>query len=35
MRGHAPRKFEVYQNGDLLNQDAHTKDYQKVLEQTS
>ena len=32
-RGHAPRKFEVYQNGDLLNQDAHTKDYQKVLEQ--
>ena len=33
MRGHAPRKFEVYQNGELLNQDAHTKDYQKVLEQ--
>ena len=32
-RGHAPRKFEVYQNGDLLNQDAHTKDYQKILEQ--
>ena len=32
-RGHAPRTFEVYQNGDLLNQDAHTKDYQKVLEQ--
>ena len=32
VRGHAPRKFEVYQNGDLLNQDAHTKDYQKVLE---
>jgi len=32
-RGHAPRKFEVYQNGELLNQDAHTKDYQKVLEQ--
>ena len=33
MRGHAPRKFEVYQNGELLNQDAHTKDYQKILEQ--
>ena len=33
MRGHAPRKFEVYQNGDLLNQEAHTKDYQKILEQ--
>lgn len=32
-RGHAPRMFEVYQDGDLLNQDAHTKDYQKVLEQ--
>jgi DNA repair exonuclease SbcCD ATPase subunit len=32
-RGHAPRTFEVYQNGDLLNQDAHTKDYQKILEQ--
>ena len=28
-RGHAPRTFEVDQNGDLLNQDAHTKDYQK------
>tara|TARA_R110000868_G_scaffold9000_10_gene45648 strand:+ start:5875 stop:7590 length:1716 start_codon:yes stop_codon:yes gene_type:complete len=32
-RGHAPRYFEVYQNGTLLNQDAHTKDYQKILEQ--
>ena len=32
-RGHAPRTFEVYQNGELLNQDAHTKDYQKILEQ--
>ena len=33
MRGHAPRKFEVHLNGELLNQDAHTKDYQKILEQ--
>lgn len=33
-RGHAPRTFEVYQNGVLLNQDAHTKDYQKILEQS-
>jgi len=33
-RGHAPRTFEVYQNGELLNQEAHTKDYQKVLEQS-
>lgn len=32
-RGHAPRTFEVYQNDELLNQDAHTKDYQKILEQ--
>jgi len=32
-RGHAPRFFEVYQNGQLLNQDSHTKDYQKILEQ--
>lgn len=31
-RGHAPRYFEVYQNGNLLNQEAHTKDYQTVLE---
>lgn len=33
VRGHAPRKFEVYMNGELLNQEAHTKDYQKILEQ--
>lgn len=32
-RGHAPRFFEVYQNGQLLNQDSHTKDYQRILEQ--
>ena len=32
-RGHSPRFFEVYQNGQLLNQDSHTKDYQKILEQ--
>ena len=31
-RGHAPRYFEVYQNGSLLNQEAHTKDYQAILE---
>ncbi len=33
-RGHAPRMFEVYQNGVLLNQDSHTKDYQRILEQS-
>mgnify|MGYP003673909684 FL=1 len=32
-RGHAPRYFEVHQNGKMLNQDSHTKDYQKILEQ--
>jgi DNA repair exonuclease SbcCD ATPase subunit len=32
-RGHAPRYFEVHQNGQMLNQDSHTKDYQKILEQ--
>ena len=32
-RGHAPRTFEVWQNGEMLNQDSHTKDYQKILEQ--
>jgi DNA repair exonuclease SbcCD ATPase subunit len=32
-RGHAPRFFEVWQNGEMLNQDSHTKDYQKILEQ--
>jgi len=32
-RGHAPRYFEVWQNGEMLNQDSHTKDYQKILEQ--
>ena len=32
-RGHGPRYFEVWQNGVMLNQDSHTKDYQRVLEQ--
>ena len=31
-RGQKPRKFEVYQDGRLLNQDAHAKDYQETLE---
>ena len=33
-RGHAPRYFEVWQNGVMLNQDSHTKDYQRILEQS-
>ena len=32
VRGQRPRKFEVYQDGKLLNQEAHAKDYQETLE---
>jgi len=32
VRGQKPRKFEVYSNGEMLNQEAHAKDYQEVLE---
>jgi DNA repair exonuclease SbcCD ATPase subunit len=28
-----PKKFEIFKNGDLLNQDAKSKDYQKILEE--
>ena len=31
-RGLKPRLFEVYQNDQLLNQEAHARDYQKLLE---
>lgn len=33
VRGIRPNIFEIYCNGDLINQDAALKDYQKVLEQ--
>lgn len=33
IRGIKPNVFEIYQNGNLINQDAASKDYQKVLEQ--
>ena len=33
VRGIKPNIFEIYCNGDLVNQDAALKDYQKVLEQ--
>jgi len=33
IRGIKPNKFEIYQNDQLLNQDAAAKDYQKILEQ--
>jgi DNA repair exonuclease SbcCD ATPase subunit len=32
-RGIKPNKFDIYQNDELINQDAAAKDYQKVLEQ--
>lgn len=33
VRGMKPSVFEIYENDVLINQDAATKDYQKVLEQ--
>lgn len=32
-RGIKPTIFEIYQNGNLLNQSSTSKDYQKILEQ--
>lgn len=32
IRGIKPNVFEVYQNGNLLNQNAESKDYQEILE---
>ena len=34
IRSIKPNKFEIYQNNNLINQDASTIDYQKYLEQT-
>lgn len=33
VRGIRPNIFEIYKDGELINQDAATKDYQKYLEQ--
>jgi DNA repair exonuclease SbcCD ATPase subunit len=33
VRGMKPGVFEIYCNGDILNQDAAAKDYQKYLEE--
>jgi DNA repair exonuclease SbcCD ATPase subunit len=33
VRGIKPNIFEIYLNGELVNQDAASRDYQKVLEQ--
>jgi len=34
IRGIKPNLFEIYCNGDLLNQDAASRDYQEVLEKS-
>ena len=33
IRGIKPNKFEIYQNNNLINQNANARDYQKILEQ--
>lgn len=33
VRGLKPVKFEIYVDGNLLNQNSHNKEYQKILEQ--
>ena len=32
IRGLAPKIFKIYKDGQLLNEDAKSKDYQKILE---
>jgi DNA repair exonuclease SbcCD ATPase subunit len=34
IRGIKPNVFEIYQDGELINQDAASKDYQEVLEKS-
>jgi len=33
VRAIKPKKFEIYKNGEMLDQDAKSKDYQKILEE--
>ena len=33
IRGIKPNKFEIYQNGKMMNLEANVRDYQKILEQ--
>ena len=33
IRGIKPKKFEIYRNGELLDQNAKAKDYQRMLEE--
>jgi DNA repair exonuclease SbcCD ATPase subunit len=32
IRGEKPKKFEIYKNDELIDQTAHSRDYQKLLE---
>jgi len=32
-RGLKPNLFEIWKNGNMINQDSHAKEYQKLLEQ--
>jgi len=32
VRGYKPSIFEIWKNGTLLNQESHSRDYQKILE---
>ena len=34
VRGHKPARFEIYIDGNLLNQEADSRDYQKLLEES-
>lgn len=33
VRGIKPAVFEIWKNGEMINQDSHSKEYQKILEQ--
>ena len=33
LRGIKPNIFEIWKNGDMINQSSHSKEYQKILEQ--
>ena len=33
IRGIKPNVFEIWKNGDMINQSSHSKEYQKILEQ--
>ena len=33
LRGIKPNTFEIWKNGDMINQSSHSREYQKILEQ--